>query len=580
MESRRRFRFVSEIAAGGFGKVYLAEMKSGDNFSTIVAVKVLHGKWVGNDEIVMRSRDEARLLGKLRHRNIVRVEDLTAIQGQCAIVMEYLQGVDLKAITNFLKDNGKIFPRQAAFEVIAQMATALDAAYTSVPLQGGAPLNVIHRDIKPSNAMVTVEGDVKVLDFGTARASFEEREAKTQALAFGSAAYMSPERLMGEDDTTSADIFSLGITLYELLTLDSFGKIQIRPEKFEATLREKIAGIDLGQMVAKDAERVKETLANMLAYEMPQRPTAAQVNDIMDDLAERTRDGGLKRFAKDVVRVVYEAHKPAQDPSDPLVGTTQIEERSGFTGGEVESWEEPGHGGSSSHHAALGAIDMPKSRPDTAIAPRVPAGMSTVNPAGTSSRSIDGPGGKPMTLPMAREPAVMPSSTRTFDPLEDAAPEPVSSSGGGLVKVLIGLVVLGVLAAVAVTIGVVVLHGTGGGGTSTDPPVVDAPPAANLPTGSANMDWGPNAAGKGGVLLSIPEKAVEVNVTNSTGFKGDWDGTGFFRIKDLEAGTYRTKVRMAAGGSAVRASFAVSPGKTCVFKLDAGAQTWQQGECQ
>lgn len=576
MESRRRFRFLSEIAAGGFGKVYLAEMKSGDNFSSVVAVKILHGKWVGNDEIVMRSRDEARLLGKLRHRNIVRVEDLTAITGQCAIVMEYLQGVDLKAITNYLKDVGKVFPRQSAFEVIAQMATALDAAYNTVPLQGGTPLQVIHRDIKPSNAMVTVEGDVKVLDFGTARASFEEREAKTQALAFGSAAYMSPERLMGEDDTTSADIFSLGVTLYELLTLDSFGKIQIRPEKFEATLNERIAGIDLSQMPEEAGDHLRETLGLMLAYEQTQRPTAAQVNELMEDLAERTRDGGLKRFARDVVKVVYEAHKPPQDPDDPLVGTTIVEERSGFTGTEIDAtWDEGSNSGGRPIDLAKGhtggrPIDLPKSRPDTSIAPRVPQGMSTVNPAATAARSRDGVGSAP-TQPIA------PSSSRTYDPIEDTAEEPPTRSGGAAVKVLLGLFVLGMLGVAVIGGGYLIFRESG---TAPEGPTTAEPPRASLPTGSADADWSANGEGKGGVLLSIPEKAVEVNITNSTDYKSDWDGIGFLRLKDVAGGTYRTKVKMAAGGPAVRADFAVTPGKTCAFKLDAGAQTWQQGECR
>ncbi|MSP54335.1 MAG: serine/threonine protein kinase [Myxococcales bacterium] len=577
MESRsRRFRFVSEIAAGGFGKVYLAEMKSGDNFSTIVAVKVLHGKWVGNDEIVMRSRDEARLLGKLRHRNIVRVEDLTAINGQCAIVMEYLQGVDLKAITQYLKEVGKVFPRQSAFEVIAQIATALDAAYNTVPLQGGAPLNVIHRDIKPSNAMVTVEGDVKVLDFGTARASFEEREAKTQALAFGSAAYMSPERLMGEDDTTSADIFSLGITLYELLTLESYGKIQIRPEKFEASLREKIDAIDLSQLPAADAERTRDALARMLAYEMPQRPTAAEVNDIMEDLAERTRDGGLKRFARDVVRTVYDSHKPPQDPSDPLVGVTIVEERSGFTGAEGYTLEEFAPQASSTHNPV---IDFPKSRPETGMAPRVPLGLSTVNPAGTAAPAIDGSGGRPMTMPSPSEPSSMPSPAKTsgnFHEQNEADGAP--AKGGGLLKMVVALGIVAVLAVLLVGGGLLVLSSTAG--QPADGPTAGVVlSAATLPTGSADMDWGPNAAGKGGVLLSIHEKAVEVNITNSTDFKSDWDGSGFLRLRDLNGGTYRTKVKMATGGAAVRADFPVTLGSTCLFKLDAGAQAWQAGEC-
>jgi serine/threonine protein kinase len=134
-EARRRFKFLKEIAQGGFGKVYLAEMLTGDNFSSIVAIKLLHAKWTENAEVVMRSRDEARLLGRLRHRNIVRVESLTRIQSQVAIVMEYLEGADLKSVCGFLRDEGKIFPRQAAFEVIGLVAAALDAAYNQVPLR-------------------------------------------------------------------------------------------------------------------------------------------------------------------------------------------------------------------------------------------------------------------------------------------------------------------------------------------------------------------------------------------------------------------------------------------------------------
>jgi serine/threonine protein kinase len=427
-ESRRRFRFLKELAQGGFGKVYLAEMITGDNFSSVVAIKVLHSKWVDNDEVVMRSRDEARLLGRLRHRNIVRVEDLTAIQGQCAIVMEYLQGVDLKTISNALREQGKPFPRKAMFEVIGAVAAALDAAYNHKPLQGGEPLKLIHRDIKPSNAMITMEGDVKLLDFGTARASFDDREAKTQALAFGSAAYMAPERLMGEEDRPAGDIFSLGVTLYELLTLDSFGKIHIRPERFEKTVAERLAGLDLTGLPEAVHEDFRETMRLMLAYEPENRPTSAQVVELMETFGEQARDGGLKRFARESVREVIEAHVPEQDPNDPLTGTLVFDDSSGFVATPMDSADasstgtrggtsSTGRGGASasitgaSNAMSRGGSSAP--RPATS-APRAAATSAprpaTGAPAPTALPSVQEEDENPFQVPedLAEAPAELP----------------------------------------------------------------------------------------------------------------------------------------------------------------------------
>lgn len=326
MQPRRRFRFLKELSEGAFGKVYLAEMVTGEGFSSVVAIKLLHGKWTGHTEIVQRSRDEARVLGLLHHRNIIRVEDLTSINGQCAIVMEYLDGVDLKSLINFCNDNEIQIPRKVAFEVMAQTASALHAAYSSQPLQGGDPLAVIHRDIKPSNVMLTTAGDVKVLDFGTAQAQFDEREAHTQALAFGSAAYMAPERLLGDPDTPFGDIFSVGITLYELLTRKGFGKINIRPEKFERRLTENLESMDLSDLGDERAAQVIAMMRLVLAYEPEDRPTAGQVVELLEALAEEIHDGSVRRFCREVVGPCRATMEPQQNPDDPLTGSTLFED--------------------------------------------------------------------------------------------------------------------------------------------------------------------------------------------------------------------------------------------------------------
>jgi serine/threonine-protein kinase len=222
-EATRKFHFIREIASGGFGSVYLAKVIHGDGFSRLVAVKLLHPKWSENEEIASRMRDEARLLGWLRHKNIVDVMDLTLIDGRCAVLMEYLEAVDLKVIVTACLDHGARIPLRVCLEVCSAVASALDAAYTRPPYAGEKPLRVIHRDIKPSNIMVDEGGTTKVLDFGVARADFEQREAKTQELSFGSIEYMPPERLFFEPESPASDVYSLGATLYEMLALDKLG---------------------------------------------------------------------------------------------------------------------------------------------------------------------------------------------------------------------------------------------------------------------------------------------------------------------------------------------------------------------
>ncbi|MFH1466535.1 MAG: protein kinase [Pseudomonadota bacterium] len=361
MEPRRRFRFLKALSEGSFGKVYLAEMVTGDNFSTVVAIKLLHGKWLGHEEIVMRSRDEARLLGLLRHQNIIRVEDLSSINGQCAVIMEYLEGVDLKTMSTFFTERGELFPRRAALEIAGGIASALDAAYNHRPLQGGKPLRVIHRDIKPSNVMITAAGEVKVLDFGTARANFEDREAKTQALAFGSQAYMAPERMMGDPDTPAADVFSLGVTLWEILSGERFGKIYIREGRYQTALEQRVAQIDLAALPSDLGERIRELLLQMMDYDATARPTSSEVVEKLEDLYELAPDTSLKRLCRQNVLEAMAARDPGEAAADPLTGTTLVEDRSSAfvrTAGQ-HTWSDEAASGSSGDLGSSASLAPP-----------------------------------------------------------------------------------------------------------------------------------------------------------------------------------------------------------------------------
>ena len=183
----RRISFVEALGKGGFGAVYLADIRSRSNFEQRLAVKVLNEELGNNDEVVRRQRDEARLLAQLNHDHIVKVFDLLEIDGRPAVLMEYVPGVD----ANRLAREGPI-PARAVLEIVAATASALQAAYSTVSPFTGRPLHVVHRDIKPSNILLSEHGTVKVLDFGIARADFD-REGETRSVNFGNP-HMAPER--------------------------------------------------------------------------------------------------------------------------------------------------------------------------------------------------------------------------------------------------------------------------------------------------------------------------------------------------------------------------------------------------
>ena len=588
MEPRRRFKFIKELAQGGFGKVYLAEMITGDNFSSIVAIKLLHGRWLGNDEIVMRSRDEARLLGRLRHRNIVRVEDLTSINGQCAIVMEYLQGVDLKTITTVLKEEGKVFPRKSLFEAIGAMAAALDAAYTHRPLQGGDALQVIHRDVKPSNAMLTIEGDVKVLDFGTARATFEEREAKTQALAFGSQAYMAPERMLGEPDSPSGDVFSLGITLYECLTLDAFGKIPLRQERYEPAIAQRIDEVDLSQCSPTLREAMLTSMRRMLAYEPEVRPSASEVIEDMEMLADLASDAGLKRFARESVKKIYESWVPEQDPHDPYSGALIFEDFTAATPREVPALppapsptvsEVDGGPSGAGPQGVSGAYRPIAPTAATAVGehefegPPEPPRVASVLP-GLANSSDTGAGRTPWPPPSDEGTEAAPATTTSPTLAQGSVQHDSERGGGRILKYIVGL--LGLIAIAAAAAWFVLQTPPEATKVPPAPAATTVPGAAPLPKGSVDKDWSPNLAGTGGAILHIPTGAAEV-VFTTNGKRQEWDASSYLRLRDLRPGSILAKVTLLSG-EGLRKDFAVKADKTCLFTFR--DQSWQEGECR
>jgi serine/threonine-protein kinase len=194
-----RYRLRSRLAAGGMGAVWAAEDLV---LGREVAVKVL-GEALASDRLAaLRLRREARAAGRLVHPGIARVLDLGEDGGRPYLVMELLHGESLAAR---LARAGPLAPAEAV-RVVAAAADALEAAHRA---------GIVHRDVKPSNVFVTGGGDAKLLDFGIATAAGDT--AVTGGVLLGTAAYLAPERVLGHDATSAADVYALGVLLYELL---------------------------------------------------------------------------------------------------------------------------------------------------------------------------------------------------------------------------------------------------------------------------------------------------------------------------------------------------------------------------
>jgi serine/threonine-protein kinase len=189
------------IAAGGMSKVYRARKKYLDR---VVAVKVLHHDLAGDPDYLQRFLREGKLAANLNHPNLVQVYDVGEENGRFYIVMEYVEGRDLREV---IAKEGAM-PNDKALRIVRQVAEALAYAHEN---------GVIHRDIKPSNIILTKEGNAKVADLGLARPIRDDSEVTRAGQVLGTPVYMSPEQCRGTTVDGRSDLYSLGVTFYTLL---------------------------------------------------------------------------------------------------------------------------------------------------------------------------------------------------------------------------------------------------------------------------------------------------------------------------------------------------------------------------
>ncbi len=309
------FEIIEILGEGSFGTVCVARV-TGDPLRRKVALKILKGTYARNQKILNRTRDEARLLSRISHPNIVRVERLMDVGGRPVVVMEHVQGVSLDQLLMRFKDG---LPGAVAIELCRQTCLALHVAYNETAGDDGRPLRVIHRDIKPSNILISIHGEVKVVDFGIAKGEFDGREAHTESVVMGSRPYMAPERLDGVSDSPAVDTYSAGMTLYELLTGRTMS-LSINPVTHEQAMNRQLKYIRIEGMTDPSLEDLRDLLRRMCAYDRDYRPTALeaarQLEQSLYAIDSRHRIG-LEEFARTTVLPIYES-RPRITPEDAV----------------------------------------------------------------------------------------------------------------------------------------------------------------------------------------------------------------------------------------------------------------------
>jgi eukaryotic-like serine/threonine-protein kinase len=211
-----RYEVVGQLATGGMAEILLGRLSGPSGFERTVVIKRILPHLARDQRFADMLTDEARIVGKIAHPNVVSVQELGREHDDLYLVMEYLEGESLGGLMRRLWSHGQSLGPALACHLIAETAAGLHAAHELVDSSGRSQ-ELVHRDVTPQNVFVTYAGDVKLLDFGIAKA--ENRSTRTETgLVKGKFAYMSPEQCLGKPLDRRSDVFALGILLYELTT--------------------------------------------------------------------------------------------------------------------------------------------------------------------------------------------------------------------------------------------------------------------------------------------------------------------------------------------------------------------------
>ena len=324
-----RYLLLDKVAAGGMAEVWRAKLTGEGNFQKIIAIKKILPHVSEDEDFITMFTDEANITSTMNHANIGQVSEFSKVGDVFYISMEYVSGRDLKSVWSWSKARAQIMPVELSAYIVSKMCDGLQYAHDHA---------IVHRDISPQNVLLSWEGDVKVIDFGIAKAT--EKAGKTRPGTLkGKFAYMAPEQIRGLPLDGRSDLFAIGVCLYELVTgqrgfqaesefslLEMVRNVEIRPPSLlNQTLPAELERI-IYKALTKDRDQRYQTCADMsidLQQFMLQRGRPPQARDLAAFLRENftvdwEKEKSRLESYKDINPLDYQGNKLlAQGPASP-----------------------------------------------------------------------------------------------------------------------------------------------------------------------------------------------------------------------------------------------------------------------
>jgi serine/threonine-protein kinase len=337
-----RYHLFAHIGQGGMADIYLAQADTGFGGTTrLVVIKEVLPRLAQCAEFSEMLVSEAKLAAGLGHANVVKVEDLGRADGRLFIAMEYVEGIDLREVLRRCALRRVALPVEFSLRIVIEALRGLSFAHRARDGEGRA-LHIVHRDVSPSNVLLSFAGEVKLCDFGIARAGALAGEAREKAVQ-GKAGYMSPEQAWGEALDARSDVYAVGIILWELLAgrrLYKAGEGECLLDVARTAIVPPLPARDLpleGQLHAIVARALQEaprdrypTAAAMLhdleEYEAAARMVASQIRFgewLMDHFGQeivldrRARERAMRALARGPAAVIQPISRRASRPGRP-----------------------------------------------------------------------------------------------------------------------------------------------------------------------------------------------------------------------------------------------------------------------